>query len=98
MLQKQIFEIIRYYLYKIVTILFKLKVFATFLMVAKKCCKDFEKPDKCCKVNVARFLALSKILQNSCCKNFGNFCNIFFSNVAKKKTYEWGWGALEGVL
>ena len=61
--------------------------FATLLIVAKKCCKDFEKPGKCCKVNVARILAILKMLQNSCCKDFENSCNINFSNVAKKKTY-----------
>ena len=59
--------------------------FATFLIVAKKCCKDFEKCGQCCKVNVARILALSKMLQSSCCKNFEIFRNIHFSNVAKKK-------------
>ena len=61
--------------------------FATLLIVAKKCCKDFEKPGKCCNVNVARILALFKMLQNACCKEFENSCNINFSNVAKKKTY-----------
>ena len=59
--------------------------FCNITNCCKKCCKDFEKHGKCCKANVARILALFKMLQNSCCKNFENSCNIFFSNVATKK-------------
>ena len=60
--------------------------FATLIIaiVAKECCKDFEKLGKCCNVFVARILMLSKMLQGSFCKDSENFCNIWIWKVAKK--------------
>ena len=66
-----------------------MEVLIWFFCNITNCCKKmlqrFWKDGKCCKVNVARILALSKMLQRSCCKDFENVCNIHFSNVAKKK-------------
>ena len=70
--------------------------FATLAIVAMPMLQGFWKLRKCCNVNVARILMLSKMLQRSMLQGFLKFLATFerfeFQMLQKKNLWREGWG------